>query len=163
MLALDAEVAELDTAIEERFRQHHTAEIIMSLPGFGPKLGAEFLAATGGDMDAFTSVDPLAGFAGLAPQPRDSGRINGDLRRRKRYHRGLLRAMYLSAQVSISTSPDRGPSTYEAQFTALRYFALDGTDHGSHREQAIMIRRYIIWRNKHAGENGYARSSTRQT
>nr|WP_232622198.1 transposase [Rhodococcus rhodochrous] len=38
----------------------------------------------------------------------------------------------------------------EAQFTALRYFALDGTDHGRHREQASMIRRYIIWHNKHA-------------
>ena len=29
----------------------------------------------------------------------------------------------------------------EAQFTALRYFALDGTDHESHRAQARMIRR----------------------
>ena len=38
----------------------------------------------------------------------------------------------------------------EAQFTALRYFALDGTDHTSHKEQASMIRRYIIWRNNHA-------------
>jgi hypothetical protein len=38
----------------------------------------------------------------------------------------------------------------EAQFTALRYFALDGTDHASHKEQASMIRRYIIWRNNHA-------------
>jgi transposase len=38
----------------------------------------------------------------------------------------------------------------EAQFTALRYFALDGTDHPSHKEQASMIRRYIIWRNHHA-------------
>jgi transposase len=38
----------------------------------------------------------------------------------------------------------------EAQFTALRYFALDGTDHPSHKEQASMIRRYIIWRNNHA-------------
>jgi transposase len=38
----------------------------------------------------------------------------------------------------------------EAQFTALRYFALDGTDHGTHREQASMIRRYIIWRNRNA-------------
>jgi transposase len=37
----------------------------------------------------------------------------------------------------------------EAQFTALRYFALDGTDHPSHREQASMIRRYIAWRNRH--------------
>jgi transposase len=38
----------------------------------------------------------------------------------------------------------------EAQFTALRYFALDGTDHPSHKQQASMIRRYIIWRNNHA-------------
>jgi len=40
----------------------------------------------------------------------------------------------------------------EAQFTALRYFALDGTDHASHKEQASMIRRYTIWRNKHADD-----------
>ena len=38
----------------------------------------------------------------------------------------------------------------QAQFTALRYFALDGTDHASHKEQASVIRRYIIWRNNHA-------------
>jgi hypothetical protein len=31
----------------------------------------------------------------------------------------------------------------EPQFTALRYFTLDGTDHPSHLEQARMIRRYI--------------------
>ena len=37
----------------------------------------------------------------------------------------------------------------EPQFTALRYFTLDGTDHESHREQARMIRRYIAWRNGH--------------
>ncbi|MFF7402958.1 IS630 family transposase [Streptomyces murinus] len=40
----------------------------------------------------------------------------------------------------------------EAQFTALRYFALDGTDHASHKEQGSMIRRYITWRNKHAAD-----------
>ena len=38
----------------------------------------------------------------------------------------------------------------EAQFTALRYFALDGTDHPSHEEQGRMIRRYIAWRNRNA-------------
>jgi hypothetical protein len=32
----------------------------------------------------------------------------------------------------------------------LRYFSLDGTDHGSHAEQANMIRRYIAWRNRNA-------------
>jgi hypothetical protein len=35
------------------------------------------------------------------------------------------------------------------QFTALRYFAFDGTDHNSHTEQASMIRRYIALRNRH--------------
>ena len=38
----------------------------------------------------------------------------------------------------------------EAQFQALRYFTLDGTDHQSHEEQNSMIRRYIRWRNRNA-------------
>jgi transposase len=42
----------------------------------------------------------------------------------------------------------------EAQFTALRYFALDGTDYVSHKAQASMIRRYIIWRNNHVTDPG---------
>ncbi len=37
----------------------------------------------------------------------------------------------------------------ECQFTALRFFTLDGTDHGSHKEQNSMIRRYIAWRTRH--------------
>ena len=41
----------------------------------------------------------------------------------------------------------------EAQFTASRYFALDGTDHTNHREQASMICRYIVWRNRHAHDH----------
>jgi transposase len=36
----------------------------------------------------------------------------------------------------------------EAQFTALREFTLNGTDHAGHREQGSMIRRYIAWRNR---------------
>ncbi|MEV3988437.1 hypothetical protein AB0J57_05980 [Streptomyces sp. NPDC049837] len=36
----------------------------------------------------------------------------------------------------------------QAQFTALRYFALDGTDHSTHKARSSMIRRYIIWRNE---------------
>ncbi len=68
-------------------------------------LGAEFLAATGGDMAAFGSADRLAGFAGLAPAPRDSGRVSGNLRRPRRYHRGLLRAFYFSAMASLRSCP----------------------------------------------------------
>lgn len=38
----------------------------------------------------------------------------------------------------------------EPQFTALRYFTLNGTDHKTHEAQADMILRYLIWRNRHA-------------
>lgn len=38
----------------------------------------------------------------------------------------------------------------EAQLQALRYFALDGTDHPTHHAQARMISRYIRWRNTNA-------------
>lgn len=46
VLAHREEVAELDARIEARFRQHQDAEVILSLPGMGPILGAEFIAAT---------------------------------------------------------------------------------------------------------------------
>jgi hypothetical protein len=38
----------------------------------------------------------------------------------------------------------------EGHLAALGYFTLDGTDHSSHAEQASMIRRYLIWRNRNA-------------
>lgn len=105
VMALDTEIGDTDAMIEERFRRHRHAEIIVSMSGFGVTLGAEFLAATGGDMSAFDSVDRLAGVAGLAPVPRDSGRISGNLQRPRRYNRRLLRACYLSALSSIRSDP----------------------------------------------------------
>lgn len=105
VMTLDQEIAETDTLIEDRFHRHHHAEVITSLPGMGTLLGAEFLAATGGNMTAFGSPDRLAGVAGLAPAPRDSGRISGNLHRPQRYSRRLLRVFYLSALVSIRCCP----------------------------------------------------------
>ncbi|MDX2701006.1 IS110 family transposase [Streptomyces ipomoeae] len=105
VMALDEEIAELEALIEARFREHPHAEVIVSLPGMGKLMGAVFLAVTGGDMDAFGSADRLAGYAGLAPAPRDSGRVSGNLRRPRRFHRGLLNAMYLSALSSLKSCP----------------------------------------------------------
>ncbi|MFB7530830.1 IS110 family transposase [Streptomyces sp. NPDC056178] len=99
------EAAELDARIEARFCQHRDAEVILTLPGMGPTLAAELIAATGGDLTAFASPDRLAGFAGLAPVPWDSGKVSGNLRRPRRYHRGLQRALFLSAQVSVFWCP----------------------------------------------------------
>ena len=65
---------------------------------------------------------------------------------------GRVGAWASANNVEIAYTPTNSSwlNRIEAQFTALRYFALDGTDHASHKEQASMIRRYIIWRNNHA-------------
>ena len=105
VMTLDTEIGDTDAMIEERFRRHRHAEIILSMPGFGIILGAEFLAATGGDIAAFGNPDRLAAVAGLAPVPRDSGRISGNLKRPRRYNRRLLRACYLAAHIAIRSDP----------------------------------------------------------
>jgi len=103
--AIDEELAEIDAKIAEHYGQHEDAEILLSLPGFGPVLAATFLAQIGGNLDNFDTVDRLACVAGLAPVPRDSGRINGNLHRPRRFNRRLLRTCYLAALSSLKNSP----------------------------------------------------------
>lgn len=105
VITLDTEVATIDEMIEARFLRHRHAQTILSMPGFGPLLGAEFIAATGGDMAAYPTADRLASIAGLAPVPRDSGRVSGNVIRPQRFNRTLLRTCYLAAMVSIRTDP----------------------------------------------------------
>ncbi len=87
------------------FAEHPQAEIILSLPGFGPILGAALLV-TAGDLAAFPSAGHLAAAAGLVPVPNDSGRRAGNLHK-PRYSRPLRRVFYLSAQTSMMRD---GPS-----------------------------------------------------
>ena len=68
-ITLGERLREIDKLIEDRFRRHRYAHVITSMPGIGSLLGAEFLAATGGDMTWFATADRLAGFAGR-PRPR---------------------------------------------------------------------------------------------
>ncbi|WSM44864.1 IS110 family transposase (plasmid) [Streptomyces cellulosae] len=100
ILALDARLKRIDGQIRDTFRTHPQAEIIESLPGMGPILGAEFIVAAG-DLSAYTDAGHLASAAGLVPVPRDSGRRTGNLHRPKRYSRRLRRVFYMSAQTSI--------------------------------------------------------------
>jgi transposase len=76
---------------------------------------------------------------------------------------GRVGAWAAANNVEIAYTPTNSSwlNRIEAQFTALRYFALDGTDHATHREQASMIRRYIIWRNDHAYDQRLRRVVTR--
>jgi transposase len=107
LLDLDRQIKETDKLISSRFRTHPRAEIIESLPGFGPILGAEFVVATGGNLAGFVSAGRLASYAGLVPVPQDSGRVTGNLRRPKRYNRRLRRVFYMAALSSLKTG---GPS-----------------------------------------------------
>ncbi|GFG53364.1 IS110 family transposase [Mycolicibacterium agri] len=104
VMALDTEIGDTETMIEDRFRRHRHAEIILSMPGFGVQLGAEFLAATGGDMTTFDSVDRLAACPGW-PRYREIPARQRQPQTPRRYDRRLLRACYLSAQIAIRTDP----------------------------------------------------------
>lgn len=95
--------------ISEKVSEHQHTQVLLSMPGFGPVLAAEFLGATGGDLSVFQSAHRFAGVVGLAPAPRDSGRISGNHHRPRRSGRRLLRVFYISALSALKLcSASRG-------------------------------------------------------
>lgn len=133
LLALDREIKELDKTIAERFRAHPYAQIIESLPGFGPNLGAEFLVATRGDPASFATSGRLASYAGLVPVPQDSGRVSGNLRRPKRYNRRLRRVFYIAALSSLRTE---GPSRH--------FYDRKRSEHLIHSQALLALARRLV-------------------
>ncbi len=125
ILALDARLKRLDAQITETFTQHPQAEIIESMPGFGPFLGASLLVGAG-DLRAFPTAGHLAAAAGLVPVPNDSGRRTGNLHRPNRYSRPLRHVFYLSAQTSMMRP---GPN---------RDYYLKKREHGRTHTQAVI-------------------------
>lgn len=103
--AIDEDLAAVDAQISAHVADNPSAQILLSMPGFGPVLAATFLAQIGGNLNAFDNADRLACVAGLAPVPRDSGRISGNLHRPRRFNRRLLRTCYLAALSSLKSSP----------------------------------------------------------
>ncbi|OEJ55238.1 IS110 family transposase [Streptomyces agglomeratus] len=100
LLTLDERIKDNDREIREVFRADDRAEIIESMPGMGPILGAEFVAIVG-DLSGYLDAGRLASHAGLAPVPRDSGRRTGNHHRPKRYNRRLRWLFYMSAQTAM--------------------------------------------------------------
>ncbi|MFI8194898.1 IS110 family transposase [Streptomyces sp. NPDC085946] len=100
LLALDERIKDNDREICETFRTDDRSEIIESMPGMGPILGAEFVAIVG-DLSSYRDAGRLASHAGLAPVARDSGRRTGNYHRPKRYNRRLRWLFYMSAQSAM--------------------------------------------------------------
>ncbi|MFD6949892.1 transposase [Nocardiopsis sp. TSRI0078] len=65
---------ELATAVQESFRAHPDAEILLSFPGLGVLTGARVLAEIGDDRARFADARSLKAYAGSAPITRASGR-----------------------------------------------------------------------------------------
>jgi transposase len=94
----------LASEIEEVFLAHPFGELLVSLPGIGPRTGARILAEIG-DGSRFANGSKLASYAGLAPVTRQSGKsLNGESQSRRGNHR-LKNAMFLAAFASLR-SPD---------------------------------------------------------
>jgi hypothetical protein len=53
ILKLNEELSEQDGMIAKKVTVHQHAQVLLSMPGFGPVLAAEFLGATGGDPPSF--------------------------------------------------------------------------------------------------------------
>jgi transposase len=100
VLALKERIESIDEEIGQRFFARPEARILISLPGMGPILGAEFLVAVG-DVSAFESADRLAAYAGLVPAARDSGKRIGYHRRMRGGNKTLKRVFYQSAFSSL--------------------------------------------------------------
>lgn len=94
----------LAAEIEEVFLAHPFGQVLVTLPGIGPRTGARILAEIG-DGTRFASGSKLASYAGLAPVTRQSGTsIRGESQSRRGNHR-LKNAMFLAAFASLR-SPD---------------------------------------------------------
>jgi transposase len=96
----------LATEIEEAFLAHPFGQLLVSLPGIGPRTGARILAEIG-DGSRFANGSKLASYAGLAPVTRQSGTsIRGETKSRRGNHR-LKNAMFLAAFASLPSPESR--------------------------------------------------------
>jgi transposase len=106
LVRLNERLRRIDEELEACFFSHAQAKILVSLPGMGPRLGAEFLVAVG-SLSAFASADKLAAYAGLAPVSLDSGKVQGRLRRPHGGNRSLKQVLYQSAFASLKSPASR--------------------------------------------------------
>jgi len=108
LVAVTAELVRQTAAVEAKlaaaFEQHPSAEILRSLPGLGPVLGARVLAEFGDDPHRYADAKARKNYAGTAPITRASGQSRVVLARVAR-NRRLADALYQWAFSALSSSP----------------------------------------------------------
>ncbi|MDQ3589014.1 MAG: IS110 family transposase [Actinomycetota bacterium] len=102
-------IGTLDIRLAELVEADPQGKVVMSLPGMGIIMTAEFLAEVD-DLSRFGSPDRFAAAAGIAPVLRSSGSVSYR-RRAKRGNRILKRVFYQSAHCAV-LSHERSRSFY---------------------------------------------------
>lgn len=92
-------IAALDERLADLVEADPQGKVVMSLPGMGTIMTAEFLAEVD-DLSRFGSPDRFAAAAGIAPVLRSSGSVSYR-RRAKRGNRVLKRVFYQSAHCAV--------------------------------------------------------------
>lgn len=73
--ALNVQIDALGEVVKDHFGRHPAAEVITSLPGLGPILGARLLGEFGDDPDRYVDAKARKAYAGTAPVTKASGKI----------------------------------------------------------------------------------------
>ena len=104
LVPLNEQIAALERPLAERFDRHPDAEILRSLAGLGPVLGARVLGEFGDDPNRYADARGRKAYAGTAPITRASGRSRVVLGRVAR-NRRLADACERWAFSSLTRSP----------------------------------------------------------
>ena len=126
--AMSSAIHALERELTKQFDQHTQAEIITSMPGLGPVLGARVLGELGDDPDRFADARGIRSFAGTAPITRASGRSRVVSSRRV-CNRRLGDACHWWAFAALTKSPgarvhyDRRRARGDTHNAALRHLA----------------------------------------
>lgn len=106
---LDGQIAQVTQDIHDHIDRYpelkHRKDLLTSIPGIGETTAAVLLGEVR-DLLAFSSPRQLAAYAGLVPEPRDSGTsVHRRPRLSKRGNARLRKALYLPAVVAKRHNP----------------------------------------------------------
>ena len=144
LAALDRQLEQVASQLNRHFELHPDAEIVRSLPGLGPILGARVVGEFGDDPTRYANPKARKSYAGTAPITRASGKRQVVVARLAR-NRRLADACYQWAFSALTASPgargyyDRCRAAGKTHPQALRALAnrLVGILHGCLRHHTL--------------------------
>jgi transposase len=104
-LHLQAQMGELEGAIQALLNEDPDGQRLQQIPGIGPH-GAATMRAELGEMTRFRCVDEVVAYAGLDPRTHQSGTVVGQQRLSKRGPGALRHALSLAAFVAARCAPE---------------------------------------------------------